>query len=196
MPASASVQFFLNWAKERADEMDATLASLESRVDDVQATTRAQAHQFISDLRARRDAFLSGVGKQTSASEEAWERAKTQLETEWSGFENQVNKYIENFGKQSEQQRAVFEGLAAAQMSAWRSAAEKIRESASQFAAQRQGDVDATVKRMKADAAVAEEKLQKLMRGGAEPWSALNGALAETRAAFDRANQMARNAFK
>src|SRR6188472_307921 len=25
MPASASVQFFLNWAKERADEMDATL---------------------------------------------------------------------------------------------------------------------------------------------------------------------------
>ena len=69
MPASASVQFFLNWAKERTDEMDATLASLESRVDDVQATRPAQARQFISDLRARRDAFLTGVGKQTNAGE-------------------------------------------------------------------------------------------------------------------------------
>jgi hypothetical protein len=49
---------------------------------------------------------------------------------------------------------------------------------------------------MKADAVTAEKKLQDLARAGTESWSALNSALAETRATFDRANQAAREAFK
>jgi hypothetical protein len=42
----------------------------------------------------------------------------------------------------------------------------------------------------------AEKKLQDLARAGTESWSALNAALTETRATFDRANQAAREAFK
>lgn len=49
---------------------------------------------------------------------------------------------------------------------------------------------------MRADAAAAADKLQKLARAPIESWSALNAALAETRAAFDRANQAAQEAFK
>ena len=49
---------------------------------------------------------------------------------------------------------------------------------------------------MNADAAAAEEKLQQLNQAGTQSWSALMAALAETRAAFDRANQAAREAFK
>jgi hypothetical protein len=49
---------------------------------------------------------------------------------------------------------------------------------------------------MKVDAAAAEERLQKLNRAGTESWSALMGALTETRALFDRANQSVRDAFK
>jgi hypothetical protein len=48
---------------------------------------------------------------------------------------------------------------------------------------------------MEADAAVAEERLQKLNQAGMQSWSALMGALTETRAAFDRANQAAQEAF-
>jgi hypothetical protein len=147
-------------------------------------------------LREKRDAFLTNVGQQANAGEDAVARAKTQLETEWASFQNQVNTYIESFGRQAEQQRAMFERLVAAQMTAWRSAADKVRDAAGEFAGQRQGEIGATVTRMKAEAAAAEERLQKLMHGGNEPWSALNGALAETRAAFDRANQTAWNAFK
>jgi hypothetical protein len=49
---------------------------------------------------------------------------------------------------------------------------------------------------MKADAAVADEKLKKLQQAGTESWSVLMAGLTETRAAFDRANQSAREAFK
>ena len=57
-------------------------------------------------------------------------------------------------------------------------------------------DIDATLTRMKADASKAEANLQELKRAGTESWVALNGALAESRAAFDRANQSAWDALK
>ena len=56
--------------------------------------------------------------------------------------------------------------------------------------------IDAAVKRMNADAVEAEKKLEKLSEAGTQSWSALMAALTETRTAFDRANEAAREAFK
>ena len=67
---------------------------------------------------------------------------------------------------------------------------------ATELSADRRNDIDEALKRMKADASEAEAKFQKLTRAGTESWTALNGALAESRAAFDRANQAAWDAFK
>jgi hypothetical protein len=49
---------------------------------------------------------------------------------------------------------------------------------------------------MKAAAAEAEAKLQKLKQTGAESWATLSAALAESRKDFDRANQEAWEALK
>ena len=51
------------------------------------------------------------------------------------------------------------------------------------------------MKRMKDDADAAQAKLDKLKSAGTESWTALNTALGETRASFDRANQVAQDAF-
>jgi hypothetical protein len=190
------MHFFLNWAKERIDEMDATLASLESKAGEVQADSRVKANQFITNLRKQRDTFRETVEKQAEAGEAAWARTKTQLEAEWNGFEDEVTKYIEAFGRQVGQQQATFQGLVAAQLKAWREMTDKIQAATGEFAAGHRNEIDASVTRMKAEAAAAEEKLQKLARAGTESWSALSAALAETRAVFDRANQAARDAFK
>ena len=64
------------------------------------------------------------------------------------------------------------------------------------MAAARRVDVDAAVKQMKADAAEAETRLQKLKQAGSESWSALSAALAESRKAFDGANQKVWDALK
>jgi len=196
MPAQSSVHFFLSWAKERIDEMDATLASLESKAAQMQSETRVRADQFIAEMKKKRDEFESAVKKQAEAGEAAGESAKVRLETEWKGFEAQTKKYLETFGKGVEQQQAVFQGQVTAQLTAWRETADKLNVAANEFAIERRREIDATVSRMKADAAAAEKKLQELARAGTESWSALNAALAGTRATFDRANQAAREAFK
>jgi hypothetical protein len=196
MATQSSIHFYLNWAKERIDEMDATLASLEAKVSEVHADARVKANQVLADLRKKRDDFQFTVKKQAEANEAAWIKAKAQLETEWNAFEMEVKKYVDSFGKKIEQQQATFKLQAAAQLKAWREAADKLRTAGKEFAAERRGEIEAVAKRMDADAAQAEERLRKLNQAGGQSWSALMTALSETRAAFDRANQAAQDAFR
>jgi uncharacterized phage infection (PIP) family protein YhgE len=196
MAEQSSVHFYLNWAKERIDEMDATLASLERKASHVQADLKEKANELISDLRTRRDEFQTLAKKQAEAGVAGWERTKAQLESQWNGFEAQVKTYIETVGKQIEQQQATFKDVADAQLKAWREAADKFHSAATKLASERRADIDAAVKQMKADAAESEARLQKLKGAGKESWIALSAALAESRKAFDRANQSAWDALK
>ena len=196
MPKHSAVYFYLNWAKERIDEMDATLASMEAHVAHVQADARAKANQALADMRKKRDDFRDTLKKQADANEATWIREKARLQSEWNTFETDVRKYVESVGKQIEQQQETFKRQAAAQVKAWREAAENLHTAAKDFAGERRGEIEATVKHMEADATAAEEKLRKVNEAGKQSWSALMTALAETRAAFDRANQAAQEAFK
>jgi hypothetical protein len=186
----------LNWAKQRIDEMDATLASLEAKAGDVQADSKVKAKQLIDDLKKQRDEFQANIKKQAETAEAAWASNKAQLDPQWKAFEAQVRTYIDTVAKQIPQQQALFRDVAAAQVKAWREATGTVQEVATKFAAGRRADVDAAVTKMKADAAEAEARLQKLNQTGNESWAGLSAALAESRKAFDRANQAAWDAVK
>jgi hypothetical protein len=196
MSEQSKIHFYLNLAKERIDEMDAILASLEAKASQVQADFKVKANQLIADMEKRRDEFEAAVKKQAEAGEATWERTKGQLEIQWNGFEAQVKTYIDTVGKQIEQQQATFRDVAAAQLKAWHEAADKFHGAATKLAAERRADVDAAVKQMKADASEAQARLQKMKGAGRESWTALSAALAESRKAFDRANQVAWDALK
>ena len=196
MSNQSSVHPYLNWAKQRIDEMDVTLASLEAKAGQVQADSKVKANQLIVELKKQRDEFQAEIKKQAAASEAAWKSNKAQLDSQWKVFEGQVKTYIDTVAKQGPQQQALFRDVAAAQVKAWREAADTIQDTATQFAAARRVDVDAAVKKMKADAAEAEARLQKLNQTGQQSWAALSAALAESRKAFDSANQAAWEAVK
>jgi hypothetical protein len=197
MATQSNIHFYVNWAKERLDEMEAVLASLEGKMGEVQADARHRADMALTDLRKSRDAFRDTLKKQAEANEAAWTSAKAKLEPEWNSFEAEVKNYVESFSKQIEQQQATFKLQAAAQLKAWREAADKLGNDAKHFATERRTEIEIAAKRMLVDAGAAEEKLQKqLDQMGTQSWSTLTTALTETRAAFDRANQAARDAFK
>jgi hypothetical protein len=193
--SQSSIHYYTNWAKERIDEMDATLSSLEFKVGEVAAESRVKADQILSDLRSKRDAFRETIKQQADVGEDVWAKAKAQLETDWNAFETEAGKYIEGLGKNAEQVQAIFKDRAAAQVKAWQESADKIQEAAFKFGAERRSEIDAALKSMKVDAATAEQSLDKLNKAGTESWSALNAALTETRKAFDGANQAVRDAF-
>src|SRR5579871_2023618 len=102
MQTQSNVRFYVNWAKERLDEMEAVLTSLESRIGEVQVDARDKASKALADLRKGRDIFRDTVKKQADANEAAWTSAKTKLEPEWNTFQAEVKKYVENFTRQVE----------------------------------------------------------------------------------------------
>jgi DNA anti-recombination protein RmuC len=190
------MHMYLNWTKQRLDEMDAALASLEAKASEHKADAKAKADHLVADLKKRRDEFQTKAKAQAEANEATWQTAKTQLESQWDGFQGQVKTYFETVGKQVEQQQATFRDIAAAQVKAWREAADKFHDGAGKLAADSRTTVDTAVKQMKADAAEAEARLQKLKQAGSESWAALSAALVESRKAFDQANQRTWDAFK
>jgi hypothetical protein len=196
MSEHSSMHVYLNWTKERLDEMDATLASLETKASQHKTDAKAKADQLIADLKKRRDEFQAEAKAQAEAGEAAWQTTKTQLESQWNSFEAQVKTYFDTAGKQIEQQQAAFRDIAAAQAKAWREAADKFHDAATKVAAEKRANVVAAVKQMKAEAVEAEARLQKLKQAGSESWTALSAALAQSRKAFDQANQKAWDAFK
>jgi BMFP domain-containing protein YqiC len=196
MPEHSSMHSYLNWTKERLDEMDATLASLEAKAGQVKADSKAKADQLITDLKKRRDEFQVKVKAQAQAGEATLQATKAQLEPQWQAFEAHVKTYFETVGKQIELQQATFRDVATAQVKAWREAADKVHDAAAKVATEKRANVDAAVTQMKADASEAEARLQKLKQAGSESWTALSSVLADSRKAFDQANQKAWDAFK
>ena len=193
---ASNLHFYLNWAKERIDEMDAVLTSLQSRATQVSAESRAAADQLVADLRSKRDAFQNDLRRQAEAGEAAWAQSRAKLESDGSAFQADVKKYVEEFGQQMKQQQTTFQDIAAAQLKAWREAADRFQAAAADLAVDRRARMEATVQQMKADASAAEANFQKLTKAGTESWAALSAALTDSRAAFDRANRTAWDAFK
>src|SRR5215468_6860817 len=146
---SSPAHFYLNWAKERIDEMDAVLATLEGKVTQLAADSREAADAAIADMRTRREAFFSEMKKQSEAGEAAWTQAKQQLETQWKGFQGEADRYLEKAVHQAKQQQSAFEDIATAQVKAWRAAAEKFQASSADFAADRRAQMEATARDMK-----------------------------------------------
>ena len=169
---ASSTHFYLNWAKERIDEMDAVLVSLEGRSAQITASARTAAEKIIADLRTRRDAFMSEMQQQAGASEAVWLQAQARLEADWNLFQVDVKKYVEEFGQMQEQRKATFEGAAAAQLKAWRQAADKMQSEAAAFAADRRAAIETAVQQMRAGATAAEAELRE---GGNSGISILDG---------------------
>lgn len=48
MVTQSNIHFFTNWAKERLDEMDATVTSLEGKAAEVQADVRDKAKKVLA----------------------------------------------------------------------------------------------------------------------------------------------------
>jgi len=196
MPEQSTMHSYVNWTKQRLDEMDAALASLQAKASKVQADAKVKTDQVIADLKKQRDEFQVKAKAQAQASEAVLQATKTQLEGQWSSFEKQLKTYFETVGKHVEQQQSAFRDIAAAQVKAWREAADKLHGAAIKVAADKRASVDAAIKQMKADAAEADSRLQKLKQAGSESWGALSAALAESRKSFDRANQKVADELK
>jgi uncharacterized phage infection (PIP) family protein YhgE len=194
MNGQTSIHFYLNWAKERIDELDAMLTSMESKARSADAASRAKVAQVVSDMQDKRNEFSEFVTKQSAAGAGALTQARAQLDAQWRSCETEWTKLIESLGQEADQ-KATFQGLAEAQLAGWRNLLDGMQKAMSTATTERRSEAEAALNKIKEDAASSDATLKKMTAAGVESWRAFNTALAESRAAFDRANEAAQKAF-
>jgi chromosome segregation ATPase len=176
----------LAWAMWGLDEIEATLASIESRLHD-RANVHPKAESAMVDMRTARDTFRRSIEEQLDQAYIA--RSKTGLEGQWAAFEDSVQNYLDRVDRQVTRQETIFRARADAQRRAWLQAIDNLHESAARLAADRRSDIETAVKHLESEADAAKVKLDQLNKAEGASWAAMRLALAETRAALDRAHR-------
>jgi hypothetical protein len=124
MPAQSSMHFYFNWAKERIDEMDAVLASLGGKSWRSSGRVPKQGRPLIADLHKKRDEF-----QKPPRSSRCWRGSPAaHQKANWKArgmASRSKSKICRNFRKAGPA-KATFQNAAAAQLKAWRDAAEDL----------------------------------------------------------------------
>ena len=77
MPTPSSIYFYVNWAKERLDEMEAVLTSLEGKAGEMQADARDKAGKAIAGLAQEHViVFREAIKKQAEAERDCVDQRK------------------------------------------------------------------------------------------------------------------------
>ena len=87
MTAETDPHLFSNWAKERLNEIEATLATIQSRVNTLQEETKKQADNTIAEMRAQQQVFQEMLKKQSAEGTANWTNLMHGLELNWASFE-------------------------------------------------------------------------------------------------------------
>ncbi len=196
MTKESKVHPYIEWAKNRLDEMDATLSTFENKVGELGDDVSAKATAALSDMEVQRDAFKDFLDKNMHSAESVWEEQAAKLKKDWKAFEEDVETYVKAAKDNTEQYEAAIKARADVQMKAWQTALSDAFAAAANFPNERKADFDDAVRRMKSDAEAAEARLEAMKKAGQESWSALDAALSDSRKAFDKATEDMQKAFK
>jgi hypothetical protein len=184
----------LAWAMWGLDEIEATLASIESRRHGRDSVPAPRVEKAMVDMRMVRNAFRNSIEEQVHQASLA--RSKADLEGQWAAFEDSVQNYLDAVDKQVIEQETVFRARADALSRAWLQAIDNLHKSAAGVAADRRSDVEAAVKHLASEADAAKVRLDKLNKAEDASWAAMRSALSETRTALDHAHRSVLDALE
>jgi len=183
----SSVDVFVEWAKERLDEMAADTKVLEARLDKFDASLRTQVQQAIAQVN---DWIAEGQAKIKEAQAKGGAEltdAQAFIEATWAKFQTEADRWVEV----AKSQQALFQARARVQAQAWQDVVNTYTRRASEVQTQNKAQVEAQVEQLKADAQKAQAelnaKITDLSKAGQASWAAMSQALDESRNAFAKA---------
>jgi len=194
-PIQSSVGVFVEWAKARLDEMAANAKVLESSLDKLDASTRAQAEQAIAQVNQWIAEGQAKIKDVQAKGETSIAEAKTDIEAMWGSFQRESDKWVEL----AKDQQATFQARAQAQAQAWQNVVNTYMQRAAEVHAQNKAQAEAQVDQLKADAQKAQAdlnaKVDDLSKAGQASWAAMSQTLDESRNSFARAIEIAAKRF-
>ncbi|WP_417592137.1 hypothetical protein [Parasphingorhabdus sp.] len=196
MTDQSPIHPYIEQAKNRLDEIDASIAHFEARAQELKTDARAKADAAIAKMKSNRDAYRAWVKENQEIGEAITAGAREKLKAEWTRFEDNVMAYFDAAAGMYEQDKAYFQVRIEAQKEAWQKTMDRVKAAAKAFQAKRKAEIDAAVATLEKNAENANAKLKDLNKAGSISWTAVRDALSASRAAFDKAMDETQSAFK
>tara|TARA_R110000765_G_scaffold223535_1_gene327643 strand:- start:367 stop:984 length:618 start_codon:yes stop_codon:yes gene_type:complete len=196
MTDQSPIHPYIEQAKNRLDEIDASIAHFEARAQDLKSDVRAKTDAAIAKMKSNRDAYRAWVKENQEIGEAVTAEAREKLTAEWAKFEDNVMAYFDAAAGMYEQDKAYFQVRIEAQKEAWKKTMDRVKAAAKTFQTKRKADLDAAVATLEKKADIASAKLKDLNKAGNASWAAIRDALSASRAAFDKAMGETQSAFK
>jgi hypothetical protein len=194
-PIQSSVDVFVEWAKARLDEMAANAKVLESSLDKLDASVRAQGEQAIAQVNQWVAEGQAKIKEVQAKGEASIADAQAFIDATWARFQIESDKWVE----MAKDQQATFEARAQAQAQAWQNVVNTYMQRAAEVHAQNKAQAEAQVEQLKADAQKAQAdlnaKVDDLSKAGQASWDAMSQALDESRNAFVKAIEITAKRF-
>lgn len=189
MPEQRFFQEYLEWTRQKLNEIEATLVALDDSVEALKKDARTEADRAIVRIRAARDAFKAKVdafGADASAPEASADKLRHAAETEWTEVELAFQDYLKAAAGQAGVVKKALADRAEAQRRSWQTSLEAIRAGATASVDQARGEVDAAIRRLTVEAEKAEARIGKVSAAGDESLKAIKGGLDEAISVYVR----------
>lgn len=189
----------VEWAKQKLDEIDATLVALEQTVGDVNASARQHADQALAQLKAARDAAHKRYDKlraNVDAARKGADNAYEDFKAEWADVELAFESFVATTRVQMDVARKAVAARAEAQRQSWERAVAAIQAAASDAVNEGQREFHTAIERLSAARRKMEAKAGDAASARDETWSAIKEGIDEARAAHGRAWKRIRDAFE
>ncbi|VWX60747.1 hypothetical protein [Sphingorhabdus sp. 109] len=196
MTDQSHLHSYIERAKNRLDEIDASVAHFEARAQEVQSEARTKADAAIARMKANREAYRAWVAENQEIGDRITAEARKEMEAEWAAFEDNIMAYFDAAAGMYEQDKAYFQVRIAALKDAWEKTVKRGRAAARTLQVSSREEADTAVAKLEESADRANEKLKELNKAGSASWAAVREALTTSRTAFDKALDEAQKAFK
>lgn len=180
---------YLEWARQKLEETDATLLELERQIETMKDDVRAPVERAAVEIKTARDAFAANVEAlraDVSATIAAAEDVHHELDARWAEIEMSVQNAFNAIAGQADAMKAVVTARADAQRRAMQSSFLALKTSAGEAIDRARDEVDAVIHRITAETENVETKLGKVTAAGGDAWKAVRDALADTKAIHER----------
>lgn len=177
---------YLEWSKQKLDEIDATLAKLDASVATLKDDARREADRAIARIRTSRDAFKAKIATARSDALATRASVDTAIDAEWVKVELAFQDFLTAVAGQTDVARRALAERAQAQRQSWESSLQAIRETTTGAIEQGRSEADAALHRLVAETEKAEAKVGKISAAGDESWKAIKSGLSDMISIYDR----------
>lgn len=180
---------YIEWSKQKLDEIDATLLGLDKQIETLTGDARTTADRAVADVLAARDAFkakVEALRADVPTAEDAAADVYAALDQQWGEVELAVHGLLSAVAGRADVLKAALKARADAQRKAMRSSFQAIRANATEAIDRARGEVEAALHRITAEAEKVEAKLGQVSAAGGDTWKAIKGGLADAKSVHEK----------